>query len=65
MNSNAELIDITTVLVDRDLPKYERITEFVRQIKNPYRFICGAFTVTTRYTVDGPTLEECLERIVA
>ena len=59
------LIDIRDVRVDPSLPKAERVTEFLRQIRNPYRFRCGKFTVTARYAQDGPTLEECLQRIVA
>ena len=59
-----EAVDIATVSVDKSLPKLERIVEFIRQIKNPYRFKCGDFIVTTRFAADGPTLEECLERIV-
>ena len=58
------LIDIRDVNVDKDLPKRERIAEFVRQIRNPYRFRCGNFTVTARFSEDGPTLEDCLQRIV-
>ncbi len=59
------LIDIRDVVVDKDLPKRERVAEFVRQIRNPYRFRCGNFTVTARFSEDGPTLEDCLQRIVA
>ncbi len=51
------LIDIRDVVVDKDLPKRERVAEFVRQIRNPYRFRCGNFTVTARFSEDGPTLE--------
>jgi hypothetical protein len=60
-----ELVDIRDVHVDKSLPKAERVAEFVRQIKDPYHFRCGKFTVTARFTVDGPTLEECLQRIIA
>jgi len=60
-----ELVDIRDVCVDKALPKTERVTEFVRQIKNPHHFRCGKFTVTARFAEDGPTLEECLQRIIA
>jgi len=60
-----ELVDIRDVYVDKALPKTERVTEFVRQIKNPHHFRCGKFTVTARFAEDGPTLEECLQRIIA
>ena len=41
-----ELVDIRTVSVSKELPKEERIAEFVRQIKNPYCFRCGDFTLS-------------------
>lgn len=59
------LVDIRDVRIDKNLPKHERITEFIQQIKNPYRFRCGKFTVTARFAEDGPTLEDCLQRIIA
>ena len=60
-----DLVDIRDVQVDKDLPKQDRVAEFVRQIKDPYHFRCGKFAVTARFTEDGPTLEECLQRIIA
>ena len=65
-NMNTEdLVDIRDVHVDKALPREDRIAEFVRQIKNPHHFRCGKFTVTARFAEDGPTLEECLQRIIA
>ena len=64
LNTDA-LVDIRNVNIDKNLPRQERIAEFVRQIRNPYRFRCGKFTVTARFAEDGPTLEDCLQRIVA
>ncbi len=34
------LVDIRDVTVDRALSREDRIAEFVRHIKNPYRFNC-------------------------
>jgi len=59
-----ELVDIRDVHVDASLPKPERIAEYVRQIKNPYHFKCGSFTVSVKYADNGVSLEDCLERIV-
>ncbi len=64
LNTKA-LVDIRDVSVNKNLPKQERIAEFVRQIRNPYQFKCGNFTVTARFSEDGPSLEDCLQRIVA
>ena len=61
----AELVDIRDVKVDKNLPKKERIMEFLRQIKDPYHFKCGNFTVTAKFPEGGPTLEECLRQIIA
>ena len=58
------LVDIRDVTVDKSLPKEERITSFVRQIKNPYRFRCGDFIVNTSFAADGPTIEDCLRGII-
>ena len=60
-----DLVDIRDVQVDKDLSKQDRVAEFVRQIKDPYHFRCGKFVVTARFAEDGPTLEECLQRIIA
>lgn len=58
------LVDIRDVHVDPNLPKNERIKEYLRQIKNPYCFKCGSFTVHARFAKDGPTLEDCLKQIL-
>ena len=60
-----DLVDIRDVNVDKSLPREERIIEFVRQIKNPYVFRCGKFIVRTRFTENGPSLEECLKQIIS
>ena len=62
--TNDSLIDIRDVKVDKTLPKPERITSFIRQIKNPYHFRCGEFVITTRFSEGGQTLEQCLQGIL-
>ena len=64
-NNNTELIDIRDVSVDKGLSKHERIAEYLRQIKDPYHFKCGEFTITACFAEDGPTLEDCLQRLIA
>ena len=58
------LVDIRDVSVDQRLPKEERIAEFLRQIKNPYCFRCGKFTVRARFAENGVSLEDCLKQIL-
>jgi len=64
-NINTDLVDIRDVSVDKSLPKQERIAEYLRQIKDPYHFKCGKFTVKVRFAQSGPTLEDCLHRLMA
>lgn len=58
------LVDIKDVSVDKNLTKEERIAEFVRQIKNPYCFKCGKFTVRAQFSNNGISLEDCLKQIL-
>ena len=58
------LADIRDVSVDQSLPKEERIAEFLRQIKNPYCFRCGKFTVRAQFAANGVSLEDCLKQIL-
>ena len=58
------LADIRDISVDQTLSKEERIAEFLRQIKNPYCFRCGKFTVRARYADNGVSLEDCLKQIL-
>ena len=58
------LADIRDVSVDQTLPKEERIAEFLRQIKNPYCFRCGKFTVRAQFADNGVSLEDCLKQIL-
>ena len=58
------LVDIRDVSVDPSLPKEKRIAEFLRQIKNPYCFKCGKFTVQARFDNNGVSLEDCLKQVL-
>ena len=58
------LVDINDISVNKDLPKPERIKEYIRQIKNPYCFKCGNFVVTAKYSDKGLSIEECLQSII-
>jgi hypothetical protein len=59
-----DLVDIRDVKVDDSLPKRERVIEYIRQIRDPYRFKCGKFTVTARFADNGITIEDCLRSIM-
>ena len=56
----ATLRDIRDVTINTDLPKGERILDFIRQIGNPYCYRYGKYVVKVSFTDTDVTLEERL-----
>ena len=54
----ATLKDIRDVHVNTDLPKPERILDFIRQIGNPYYYRQGKYVVKVSFIDTDVTLEE-------
>lgn len=55
------LVDINDIRIDTKLPREQRLTEFVRQIGNPYCYRCGKVVVKVSFADTDATLEERLE----
>lgn len=56
-----DLADIRDVVIDRALPRDERIRSFAEQIKNPYMYRCGDVVVKSVFADAGPSLADCME----
>lgn len=56
----ATLRDIRDVHVNTDLPKPERILDFIRQIGNPYCYRHGKYVVKVSFTDTDVRLEQRL-----
>ena len=54
----AGLIDIRDVHVDTELPKKERILDFIRQIGNPYCYRHGDYVVKVSFADTDVILED-------
>lgn len=54
------LRDIREVMVKTELPKGERILDYIRQIGNPYCYRHGDYVVKISFTDTDTTLEERL-----
>ena len=52
------LRDIRDVEVNAELPKGERILDFIQQIKNPYCYRHGKYVVKVSFTDTDVTLED-------
>lgn len=55
------LVDIRDIEIDKELPKEQRVAEFIRQIKNPYCFKVGKVAVSVGFSNDGVTFEQRME----
>ncbi len=56
------LRDIRDIKINQDLPKEERIIDFIRQIDNPYLFKCGDITVECVFSEDDVSLDDRLKQ---
>lgn len=56
-----ELVDIKNVVIDESLEKAERLTDYMRQIKNPYCFLCNGIVVKLNFLESEDTLGKKLD----
>ncbi len=54
------LRDIQDVKVNMELPKEERIVDYIRQIGNPYCYRYGKYTIKVSFSDTDVTLEDRL-----
>ena len=54
-----QLVDLRSVSIDKTLPVPERMSAFVKQIKNPYLFKVDDITVKVEFS-SGKSLEDSL-----
>lgn len=55
------LVDIRDTVVDKSLPREERMLDFIRQIKNPYCFRHGKVVVKIGFSDTDATFEDKFE----
>ncbi len=58
--SKESLVDIRDVKIDASKDRDERISDYIRQIKNPYCFRCNGIIVKMNFSQSKGTLEEKL-----
>lgn len=58
------LVDIASVKVDSTLPKEAWLREYLRQIRNPYLFLCNGVVVKIAYADTKDTIEDRLEQYI-
>lgn len=55
------LVDIRDVVIQNELPKEERIKDFIEKIRNPYLFRYKDAVVKVQFLDTKVTLEEAIE----
>lgn len=58
--SKESLVDIRDVKIDASKDRNERISDYIRQVKNPYCFQCNGIIVKMNFSQSEGTLEEKL-----
>jgi hypothetical protein len=56
-----ERVDITSIKLDMDAPAACRAEQYLRQVKNPYRFRVGDTAVNVEFTEGGKTLRDSVK----
>lgn len=57
------LTDIGKIRINRELPKADRLCAFVREVKNPFCFICNGMVVKISYSDTNESLENKLAKL--
>ena len=58
------LVDINDVHMRMELPKEERVDDYIQQIKNPYCYLSNGVIVKLSFA-GKDTLEQCLSRCIS
>lgn len=55
----SSLVDIKDIHINPKSPPNEKTAEYVRQIKNPYCFLCNGYAVKIEFSDNERTIEDC------
>ena len=59
-----EIDEINNVSIDTNLPKVDRIMNFLDKAKNPYMFIINGMKVKMEVAPAGKNINECFETLI-
>lgn len=55
----SELADIENIKINPNDSPEQKMKAYVKQIKNPYCFLCGGYAVKLEFADTGKTIEDC------
>ena len=59
-----QLTDLSSVVIDSEKSKEERMLDYLRQVKNPYYFKVGDVAVRLVFEEGGRSFQQCMEELV-
>ena len=59
-----QLTDLSSIEIDREKSRQERMLDYLRQVKNPYYFRVGDVAVRLVFDEDGRSFQQCMEELV-
>ncbi len=61
--AKSDLVNIEDIIIDENKSREEKIKDFYRQIKNPYRFLCGNVIVNVIFSKNGRSFEDTIKTL--
>ena len=58
-----DLVDISDIVINKELPTEERVKDYIKQIKNPYCYLDNGIVVKISFSGEK-SLEDCLKTVL-
>lgn len=59
-----EVDEFNEINVNSNLPRVERVTSFLRKVKNPYMFSWNGMIVKFEFSNNDTNINQCLENLI-
>ncbi len=60
----SSLVDLKDIKINPNASPAEKTAEYVRQVKNPYCFLCNGYAVKLEFADSGKTIEDCFSEYI-
>ncbi len=60
----SELVNIDEVRININDKPEKKIRDYIRQVKNPYCFLCNGYAVKISFSNTGRTIEDCFAETI-
>jgi hypothetical protein len=60
----ASLVDLRDVPINTELSRQERLSDYIKRIRNPFCYKYGNIVVKESFANNGRSIEDCLEQYI-